>query len=82
LLIANAAGKTPTVNGEVHRYGLPRSDLRVSLDGIAIKPALALGGWLAFAPMKGQAMLMGDLVLLDTEITPVMTKLLDRMTTR
>ncbi|HTF77402.1 MAG TPA: DUF1259 domain-containing protein [Bradyrhizobium sp.] len=72
-----ALGKTAAVSGEVHRYGLPRSDLRVTLDGIAIKPALALGGWVAFAPMHGEAMVMGDLVLLDTEITPVMTKLLD-----
>ena len=72
-----ALGKTATVSGEVHRYGLPRSDLHVTLDGVAIKPALALGGWIAFAPMQGEAMLMGDLVLLDTEITPVMTKLLD-----
>jgi hypothetical protein len=72
-----ALGKTAAVSGEVHRYGLPRSDLQVSLDGIAIKPALALGGWVAFAPVHGEAMVMGDLVLLETEITPVMTKLLD-----
>jgi hypothetical protein len=56
---------------------LPRSDLHVTLDGVTIKPALALGGWVAFAPMHGEAMVMGDLVLLETEITPVMTKLLD-----
>jgi hypothetical protein len=72
-----ALGKTAAVSGEVHRYGIPRSDLRVTLDGVAIKPALALGGWVAFAPMHGEAMVMGDLVLLETEITPVMTKLLD-----
>jgi Domain of Unknown Function (DUF1259) len=72
-----ALGKTAVVSGEVHRYGLPRSDLRVTLDGVSIKPALALGGWVAFAPMHGNAMVMGDLVLLETEITPVMTKLLD-----
>src|SRR6195256_1731713 len=72
-----ALGKTAAVSGEVHRYGLPRSDLHVTLDGVAIKPALALGGWVAFAPMHGDAMVMGDLVLLETEITPVMTKLLD-----
>ena len=72
-----ALGKTAAVSGEVHRYGLPRSDLRVTLDGVAIKPALALGGWVAFAPMHGEAMVMGDLVLLDTEIKPVMTKLLE-----
>jgi hypothetical protein len=72
-----ALGKTAAVSGEVHRYGLPRSDLHVTLDGVAIKPALALGGWIAFAPMHGEAMVMGDLVLLESEITPVMTKLLD-----
>lgn len=72
-----ALGKPAVVSGGVHRYGLPRSDLKVTLDGVAIKPALALGGWVAFAPMGGEAMVMGDLVLLDTEITPVMTKLLD-----
>ncbi|MGC2776760.1 MAG: DUF1259 domain-containing protein, partial [Bradyrhizobium sp.] len=72
-----ALGKSATVSGEVHRYGLPRSDLHVNLDGVQIKPALALGGWVAFAPMHDQAMVMGDLVLLDTEITPVMTRLLN-----
>src|SRR3984893_268187 len=72
-----ALGRTAAVSGEVHRYGLPRSDLHVTLDGVAIKPALALGGWVAFAPMHDEAMVMGDLVLLETEITPVMTKLLD-----
>jgi Domain of Unknown Function (DUF1259) len=75
--VDTAIGKTATVSGEVHRYGLPRSDLKVTLEGVAIKPALALGGWVAFAPMHGEAMLMGDLVLLETEITPVMTKLLN-----
>jgi Domain of Unknown Function (DUF1259) len=72
-----ALGKTAAVSGEVHRYGIPRSDLHVTLDGVAIKPALALGGWVAFAPAHGEAMVMGDLVLLESEITPVMTKLLD-----
>ena len=72
-----AMGKTAAVSGDVHRYGLPRSDLQVTLDGVSIKPGLALGGWVSFAPMHGEAMVMGDLVLLDTEITPVMTKLLD-----
>jgi len=75
--VDTALGKTAAVSGEVHRYGLPRSDLHVTLDGVTIKPALALGGWIAFAPMHGEAMLMGDLVLLESEITPVMTKLLD-----
>src|SRR5229473_6930711 len=72
-----ALGKTAAVSGEVHRYGLPRSDLQVTVDGVAIKPALALGGWAAFTPMRGGAMVMGDLVLLETEINPVMAKLIE-----
>jgi hypothetical protein len=47
-----------------------------SLDGVAIKPALALGGWIAFKPAHGGAMIMGDLVLLESEINPVMLKLI------
>src|SRR5881394_1235686 len=70
-------GKTGAVSGEVHRYGFPRSDLRVTVDGVTIKPALALGGWAAFMPMRSEAMVMGDLVLLETEINPVMAKLLE-----
>jgi biotin operon repressor len=64
------------VSGTVHRYGLPRSDLKVSLDGVEIKPGFALGGWVAFGPMGDTAMMMGDLVLTEAEINPVMTKLL------
>lgn len=71
-----ALGKPATVQGEVHRYGIPRSDLEVTLDGVAIKPALALGGWVAFEPTQDRAMVMGDLVLTETEVNPVMTKLL------
>ena len=69
-------GRKPAVSGDVHRYGFPRTDLSVSLDGVSIKPALALGGWLAFKPMQGGVMVMGDLVLLDTEINPVMAKMI------
>jgi hypothetical protein len=72
-----ALGKSAVVSGDIHRYGLPRSDLKVTLDDVTIKPALALGGWVAFAPMGSEAMVMGDLVLLENEINPVMTRLLD-----
>jgi biotin operon repressor len=72
-----ALGKTASVQGDVHRYGIPRSDLQVTLDGVAIKPALALGGWIAFQPMQDSAVVMGDLVLTETEVNPVMSKLLE-----
>ena len=70
-------GRTAAVSGDVHRYGFPRTDLHVTLDGVTIKPAFALGGWAAFKPMHGGAMVMGDLVLLETEINPVMAKLIE-----
>src|SRR6516164_9523392 len=69
--VDEAAGRTAAVSGDVHRYGFPRSDLNVTLDGVTIKPGLALGGWTAFKPAHGGAMVMGDIVLLDTEITAV-----------
>ena len=71
-----ALGKTASIQGDVHRYGIPRVDLQVTVDGLTIKPALALGGWLGFEPATGGAVVMGDLVLTETEIEPVMTKLL------
>src|SRR3984893_12675717 len=69
--------KAAVVSGYVHRYGFPRTDLTVTLDGVTIKPALALGGWVAFKAMGGEVMAMGDLVLLETEIKPVMTKMIE-----
>jgi hypothetical protein len=75
--VDNAFDTKPAVSGDVHRYGFPRTDLSVTLDGVTIKPALALGGWVAFKPMHGGAMVMGDLVLLETEINPVMAKLIE-----
>ena len=70
-------GRTGAVGGAVHRWGFPRSDLQVTLDGVTIRPTLALGGWIAFQPMGNTAMAMGDLVVLQTEVSPVMAKLLE-----
>jgi biotin operon repressor len=75
--VDEAIGRTAAVSADVHRYGFPRSDLQVTLDGVTIRPALALGGWAAFKPVHGGAMVMGDLVLLETEINPVMAKLIE-----
>jgi Domain of Unknown Function (DUF1259) len=63
--------------GGVHKYGLPRSDLKITVDGVAIKPTLALGSWIGFMPTDDGAMFMGDLVLTETEIEPVMKRLID-----
>lgn len=62
--------------GDVHRYGFPRSDLHVTLDGVTLLPAFALGGWLAFKDESEGAVVMGDLVLTEDEINPVMAKVL------
>lgn len=73
--IGEALGRDGTVQGDVYRVGLPRTDLKVRVDGVDIKPALALGGWLAFRAMGGEAMVMGDLVLTQQELNPVMARL-------
>jgi Domain of Unknown Function (DUF1259) len=74
--VDDVLGRKPAVAGDAHRYGFPRSDLTVTLDGVTIKPALALGGWIAFKPGHGGVMAMGDLVLLEPEINPVMAKMI------
>src|SRR5215216_2698070 len=74
--VGKALGKEGTEQaGGVYRVGLPRSYLKVTLDGVTLKPGFALGGWLAFEPMEEKALVMGDLVLLETEINPVMQRL-------
>lgn len=77
--VGKALGRSGTeAVGGAYRVGLPRSDLKVTLDGVQIKPALALGSWLAFKPMgDSDAMVMGDLVLTQPEVNPVMSKLIE-----
>src|SRR6516165_4279808 len=76
--VDEAIGRSAAVvSGDVHRYAFPRTDLAVTLDGATIRPALALGGWVAFKPMGQDVMVMGDLVLLETEINPVMAKMVE-----
>ena len=62
-----------------HKFGLPRKDLNVSVNGVQIKAGLALGSWVAFkTTAKGSAMVMGDLVLADDEVVPVMQEVAGR----
>jgi hypothetical protein len=74
--VENALGRkgTPSAGG-VTRFSFPRSDLNVVLHGITLKPALALGSWVAFKRIADHAMVMGDLVLLEGEVTTVMASL-------
>ena len=73
--VAQALGKSGAVQGGVYRVGFPRTDLKVTLDGVVLRPGFALGGWVAFQPMASGAMVMGDLVLTQDEVNPVMRKL-------
>src|SRR4051812_13410231 len=76
--VEQALGKKGSAQaGGVYKFGFPRSDLKVTVDGVAIKPSLALGSWLAFAPTSEGAMFMGDLVLTESEIAAVMKHLVD-----
>src|ERR1700674_3081617 len=73
--IDQALGRSGQKTGDVYRVGFPRTDLHVSVNGLAIKPGLALGSWAAFTGTDDNAMVMGDLVLLEDELNPVMEKL-------
>jgi hypothetical protein len=76
--VDDALGRGGAVQtGDVHRYSFPRSDLAVTLDGVRIKPALALGSWLAFRDVGDHAEVMGDLVLTQQEVNPVLSRLLE-----
>jgi uncharacterized protein DUF1259 len=73
--IDQALGRPGQKIGDVYKVGFPRTDLHVSVHSLAIKPGLALGSWAAFTGTDADAMIMGDLVLLEDEINPVMEKL-------
>jgi hypothetical protein len=73
--IDEALGRSGQMIGDVYKVGFPRTDLRVLVEGVAIKPGLALGSWAAFRGTDENAMVMGDLVLLEEELNPVMEKL-------
>jgi len=71
-----ALGKAGSVQpGDVYKVSFPRSDLKVTAAGVELKPALALGSWVAFKRDGELTVVMGDLVLTESEVTPVLTKL-------
>src|SRR5712691_846183 len=74
--VEQALGKAGSMQpGDVYKLSLPRSDLKVTVSGVEPKTALALGSWVAFKKSGDMTMVMGDLVLTEDEVTPVMTKL-------
>src|SRR5271169_3832303 len=76
--VGQALGKSgAAAPGGIYRVGLPRTDLKVTLDGVELKAGFALGSWLAFVKMGDSGMAMGDLVLTMDEVSPVMKKLIE-----
>lgn len=73
--LEQALGRSGQKIGDVYKVGFPRTDLHVTVHGLTIKPGLALGSWAAFTGTDDTAMVMGDLVLLQDELSPVMDKL-------
>jgi hypothetical protein len=73
--IDQALGRPGQKTADVYKFGFPRTDLHVTVRGLAIKPGLALGSWASFLGTDDAAMVMGDLVLLPEEVNPVMEKL-------
>jgi len=74
--VEKALGKVGSVQpGDVYKVSLPRTDLQVTVGGVPIKAPLALGSWVAFKKAGSMTMVMGDLVLTEDEVTPVLTKL-------
>ena len=76
--IARAIGKQGDLTGEMYKVSFPRSDLSVNVGNVVIKPALALMAWAAFIKSGNNAMTYGDLVLLEDEVNPVISKLEER----
>jgi len=75
-LVEEALGKAGSMQpGNVFKIGLPRNDLSVTVRGVSINPVLALGSWVAFKKMGSEAVVMGDLVLTEAEVGPVMRSL-------
>jgi len=58
-----------------HKYSLPRGDMNVTVNGVQVKPGLALGSWVAFKHSGKVDIVMGDLVLAEDEVGPVMEEL-------
>ncbi len=74
--VADAMGRPGALQPDgTYKFSMPRKDLKVTLDGTSLKPALALGSWAAFAGTRDHAMVMGDLVLTEDEVEPVMARL-------
>jgi len=76
-VLNNVFGKKGTVTGNVYKISYPRSDLKVKVGDFNVSPGLALGTWVGIMNMDGHGMMMGDLVVLDSEVPKVIKKLVE-----
>lgn len=76
-IIKKTFSQEGTTAGGVFKFTFPRFDLKVRIDGITIEPDLALTSWVAFNQLGNHSMMMGDLVLLENEVDPVMSSLIE-----
>src|SRR6476646_2424722 len=77
IVLNNVFEKKGTVTGNVYKVSFPRSDLKVKVGDFSVAPGLALGTWVGIISMGDHSMMMGDLVLLDTEVPKVISKLME-----
>src|SRR5436190_2267352 len=76
--VLKTLGKQGDFKANVLKINIPRSDLKVTIDGISTPTPFGFGGWLAMTKGDhGSEVIMGDLVLLEDEVNPVMSALLD-----
>src|SRR5437867_5824146 len=76
--VLRALGKTGDFKANVLKVNIPRNDLKVTVDGTPLPTPFGFGGWIAFTKgTGGHEVMMGDLVLLEEEVNPVMSALLD-----
>src|SRR5450759_959991 len=76
--VMNTLDKKGDYKGKVLKINIPRNDVKVTIDGIATPRPFGFGGWLAMTKGDGgNDVMMGDLVLLEDEVNPVMSALLD-----
>lgn len=73
--VDSVLGRSGQRAGDVYKFSFPRTDLHVTVGDLSVKPGLALGSWAAFLGSDDNAMVMGDLVLLESELNPVLDKL-------
>ena len=76
--VLQSLAKQGDFKANVLKVNIPRNDLKVTIDGIATPPPFGFGGWLAMTKgTGGNDVMMGDLVLLEDEVNPVMSALLE-----